>query len=63
MFKVRKVGIDSHPENMAFLLRGGGGYSTEQFRAMRKIGGDTLSEEKIREIISDIFDLAPGRRV
>jgi thymidine phosphorylase len=34
---VRRVPIDTHPENIAFLLRDGEGYSPEQFRALRKI--------------------------
>ncbi|MFA7587004.1 MAG: thymidine phosphorylase family protein [Novosphingobium sp.] len=37
MPKVRRIPIDTHPENTAFLLRHGGGYSPEQFQALRKI--------------------------
>ena len=37
MPKIRRVPIDTHPENTAFLLREGNGYSPEQFRALRKI--------------------------
>lgn len=37
MLKIRKVGIDTYPENMAFLLRGDNGYGAEQFRALRQI--------------------------
>ncbi|HMO67899.1 MAG TPA: thymidine phosphorylase family protein [Novosphingobium sp.] len=35
--KIKRVGIDTHPENTAFLLREGNGYSPEQFQALRKI--------------------------
>jgi len=37
MLKIRKIPIDTHPENTAFLLRHGNGYSAEQFQALRKI--------------------------
>lgn len=37
MLKVRRIGIDTYPENTAFLLRQGNGYSAEQFQALRKI--------------------------
>ncbi|HPU16237.1 MAG TPA: thymidine phosphorylase, partial [Polymorphobacter sp.] len=37
MFKIRRVAIDTYPENTAFLLRTTEGYGTEQFKAMRKI--------------------------
>jgi thymidine phosphorylase len=37
MLKIRKVGIDTYPENTAFLRRGDNGYGAEQFRALRKI--------------------------
>jgi thymidine phosphorylase len=35
--KIRQIPIDTHPENTAFLLRHGDGYSAEQFQALRKI--------------------------
>lgn len=35
--KIRQIRIDTHPENTAFLLRHGSGYSAEQFQALRKI--------------------------
>lgn len=35
--RIKRIGIDSHPENTAFLLRDGEGYSPEQFQALRKI--------------------------
>lgn len=34
--KIKRLAIDTHPENTAFLLRGGG-LAPEQFQAMRKI--------------------------
>ncbi|MDE2405104.1 MAG: thymidine phosphorylase family protein [Sphingomonadales bacterium] len=35
--KIKRVAIDTHPDNTAFLLRSGNGYSAEQFQALRKI--------------------------
>ncbi len=42
MPRIRRIGIDTYPENTAFMLRTGNGYSAEQFQALRKIriGGD-----------------------
>jgi thymidine phosphorylase len=43
MLTIKRVAIDTHPENTAFLLRRSDGYSAEQFQALRKIrvsGGD-----------------------
>ncbi|CCA90511.1 MULTISPECIES: thymidine phosphorylase family protein [unclassified Novosphingobium] len=37
MLKIKRLAIDTHPENTAFLLRHGNGYSAEQFQALRKI--------------------------
>ncbi|EPR11053.1 thymidine phosphorylase [Sphingobium indicum IP26] len=37
MLKIRRLAIDTHPENTAFLPRQGNGYSAEQFQALRKI--------------------------
>jgi thymidine phosphorylase len=37
MFRIRKIAIDTYPENTAFLLRSGNGYGVEQFKALRKI--------------------------
>jgi len=37
MPKIRRVPIDTYPENTAFLLRQGNGYSPEQFQALKKI--------------------------
>ncbi len=37
MLNIRRIPIDTYPENTAFLLRHGNGYSAEQFQALRKI--------------------------
>lgn len=37
MPKIRRIPIDTHPENTAFLLRHGNNYSPEQFQALRKL--------------------------
>jgi len=34
---IRQIPIDTYPENTAYMLRSGNGYSAEQFRALRKI--------------------------
>lgn len=35
--KIRRVAIDTHPENTVFLLRSSNGYAPEQFLALRKV--------------------------
>lgn len=35
--KIRRIPIDTYPENTAFLLRHGNGYSAEQYQALRKL--------------------------
>src|SRR5690606_41245438 len=37
VLKIRRIPIDTHPENTAFLLRRGNGYSAEQYQALRKL--------------------------
>tara|TARA_B100000378_G_scaffold244018_1_gene214151 strand:+ start:1065 stop:1541 length:477 start_codon:yes stop_codon:yes gene_type:complete len=37
MLTIKRLAIDTYPENTAFLLRQGNGYSAEQFQALRKI--------------------------
>src|SRR5690606_3341501 len=37
VLKIRRIPIDTHPENTAFLLRHGNGYSAEQYQALRKL--------------------------
>lgn len=37
MLTIKALGIDTYPENTAFLLRQGNGYFAEQFQALRKI--------------------------
>ena len=34
---IRRIPIDTHPENTVFMLRDGKGYSPEQFQALRKV--------------------------
>lgn len=48
MPRIRRIPIDTHPENTVFLLRQGNGYSPEQFQALRKVritgkSGDILA--------------------
>lgn len=62
MLKIRRIGIDTHPENTAFLLREGNGYSAEQFQALRKIDithecGSILAS---LAIVDDATMLQPG---
>ena len=42
---IRRIPIDTHPENTAFLLRHGNGYSAEQFQALRKLRISTTCGE------------------
>ena len=42
---IRRVPIDTHPENTVFMLRDGNGYSPEQFQALRKIRVSSGSRE------------------
>ncbi len=37
MLRIRRLPIDTHPDNTAFMLRHCDGYSAEQFQALRKI--------------------------
>ena len=62
MFKIRKVAIDTYPENTAFLLRNDNGYGAEQYQALRKI---EISHEKggilaTLAIMDDEHLLSPG---
>jgi thymidine phosphorylase len=46
--KIKRLAIDTYPENTAYLVRQGNGYSAEQFQALRKIrisaqGGEILA--------------------
>ena len=63
--KIRRIAMDTRPQNTAFLSRAGNGYSPEQFQALRKIeiGNGTVSslamliivdDANIHEIILDI---------
>ncbi len=59
--KIKRIAIDTHPENTAFLSRGGNGYSPEQFQALRKIeiGNGTVSILATLAIIDDAALLEP----
>ena len=35
--KIKRLPIDTHPDNTAFMLRGGQEYTAEQFQALQKI--------------------------
>ena len=61
--KIRRIGIDTHPENTAFLLRKGNGYSAEQFQALRKIeiGDGKASILATLAIVDDSCLLEPGQ--
>lgn len=60
--KIRRIAIDTHPENTAFLSRSGNGYSPEQFQALRKIeigdGNDSILATLA--IVDDACLLQPG---
>ncbi len=61
--KIKRVAIDTHPENTAFLLREGNGYSPEQFQALRKIeiGDGSASILATLAIVDDNCLLEPGQ--
>lgn len=60
--KIKAVAIDTHPENTAFLLREGNGYSPEQFQALRKIeiGNGEATILATLAIVDDTCLLDPG---
>lgn len=62
MLKIKRLGIDTHPENTAFLLRHGNGYSAEQFQALRKIRISGANAEILATLalIDETTLLAPG---
>lgn len=59
--KIKRIAIDTHPENTAFLSRGGNGYSPEQFQALRKIeiGNGATSILATLAIVDDACLLEP----
>jgi len=61
--KVRRIAIDTHPENTALLLREGNGYSPEQFQALRKIeiGNGAVSILATLAIVDDSCLLESGQ--
>lgn len=62
MLKIRRIQIDTYPENTVFLLRNGNGYSPEQFQALRKIRVTGPSGEILATLalVDDETLLAPG---
>lgn len=60
--KIKRIAIDTHPDNTAFLLRHGNGYSAEQFQALRKIeiGDGRASILATLAIVDDPGLLEPG---
>ncbi len=60
--RIRRIAIDTHPENTAFLLRKDNGYSAEQFRALREIevGDGCCSILATLAIVDDPRILAGG---
>lgn len=61
--KIKRIAMDTHPENTAFLSRAGNGYSPEQFQALRKIeiGNGTVSILATLIIVDDACLLEPGQ--
>jgi thymidine phosphorylase len=53
-FRVRRVAIDTEPENMAFLLREGGPYGPEQFRALKSIEISCTSARNGHSILASL---------
>jgi len=62
MPKIRRIPIDTHPENTAFLLRHGNHYSAEQFQALRKIRVTAECGEILATLalVDDPTIVAPG---
>ena len=60
---VRRVPIDTHPENTAFLLRHKNGYSPEQYQALRKlrIFGPSCEILATLALVEDENILGPGQ--
>lgn len=60
---VRRIPIDTHPENTAFLLRHGNGYSPEQYQALRKLRVSTDCAEIIATLmlVDDEAIVGPGQ--
>ena len=59
---IRRIPIDTYPENTAFMLRDGEGYSPEQYQALRKIRVFTKDREILAtlNIVDDEHLIAPG---
>src|SRR5688572_10745213 len=62
MLKIKRLAIDTHPENTAFLPRRGNGYSAEQFQALRKlrISGETAEILATLALVDEPALVEPG---
>ena len=62
MPKIRRIPIDTYPENTAFVLRQAEPYSAEQFQALRKIRISCDGQEILATLalVDDEAIVAPG---
>lgn len=62
LLRIRRLAIDTYPENTAFLPRSGNGYSPEQFQALRKlrISGDSAEILASLALVDEPDLLQPG---
>jgi thymidine phosphorylase len=62
MLTIKRIGIDTYPENTAFLLRHGNGYSAEQFQALRtiRISGENAEILASLALVDETEMLGPG---
>ena len=62
MLTIKRLAIDTYPENTAFLLRQSNGYSAEQFQALRKIrvSGDSAEILATLALVDESALLDPG---
>lgn len=62
MLTIRQIAIDTYPENTAFVLRNHGGYSAEQFQALRKIRVSSAGAEILATLalVDDETIVGPG---
>lgn len=62
MLTIKRLAIDTYPENIAFLLRRNNGYSAEQFQALRKIrvSGESAEILATLALVDEPLLLKPG---
>lgn len=62
MLTIKRLAIDTYPENTAFLLRESNGYSAEQFQALRKIriSGEAAEILATLALVDEPAMLKPG---